>query len=130
MFEKDKPQSSRNTETIIGSSVKVKGSFTSSGNVIVKGEVEGTLKTHKDLKVEKGAVVKANVAAENVYLAGEIQGNLKAKERIRLSGSAKLSGDIVTKLLAIDEGASFNGRCSMGEEIEKVKIKEEVGKEK
>ncbi len=123
MFEKEKKIRPEDAETIIGAGVKVEGTFVSFGNVIVKGQVSGSVETKNDLKVENGALIEADVKAKNAYVAGEIKGNLKAEEKIDLAASAKITGDISCKILGINEGAIFNGRCSMGEE-ERVESKE------
>ena len=115
----------RDTETIIGASVKVKGNFDSEGNIIIKGEVDGTLKTKNDIRIEKDALVKASITAENIYLAGQVQGNLKGNETIHLASSAKITGDIVAQHLIIEDGAIFNGQCKMGQ-LEEKQINEQT----
>lgn len=121
MFEKEKKFRPEDAETIIGAGVKVEGTFVAFGNVVVKGQVSGSMETKNDVKVEQGALIEADVKAKNAYIAGEIKGNLKAEEKIDLSATAKISGDLNCKILGIDEGAIFNGRCSMGggEKVEK-----------
>lgn len=118
MFNKETSgrNSSQETETIIGPSVKVEGDFVGDGNVTVEGCVSGTLKTKQDLQVNEGATIKANIEAQNVVVAGNIKGNLKVSEKIELKSSAKVNGDIVTKIISIEGGAVFNGKCLSGEE--------------
>lgn len=129
MFEQDKtPKATRENETVIGSLVKVKGTLSAEGNVTVKGEMEGTIKTRNDLRIEQGAHVKGDVRAKNIFIAGELQGNIATQERTRMAASARILGDLETKFLAIEEGAAFNGRCNMGETIRKEEKKEEAKK--
>lgn len=123
MFEKEKKFRPEDAETIIGAGVKVEGTFVSFGNVIVKGQVSGSVETKNDLKVEKGALIEADVKAKNAYVAGEIKGNLKVEEKIILADSAKITGDISCKVLGINEGAILNGRCNMSDR-EPTEIKE------
>ncbi|PIP67142.1 MAG: cell shape determination protein CcmA [Parcubacteria group bacterium CG11_big_fil_rev_8_21_14_0_20_41_14] len=108
-------------ETIIGASVKVDGDFVSEGNVLVQGIVNGSLKTKGNLRVDEGAKIKANVDATNAQVSGEIQGNITVKDSLDLGSSAKVAGDIITKILSIEPGAVLNGHCSvsaMSEESE------------
>ncbi len=119
MFKEKTTSDDGNTETIIGASVKVKGNFDSEGNIIIKGEVDGTLKTKNDIRIEKDALVKASITAENIYLAGQVQGNLKSKGTIHLANNARITGDIVAQHLIIEDGAIFNGQCKMGRSDEK-----------
>lgn len=100
-------------ETVIGASVKVEGDFKSEGDVLVQGIVNGSLKTKGNLKVEKMAKIKANVEAANASVAGEIAGNVTIKDALQLGESAKVTGDIITKILSIEPGAVLHGHCSV-----------------
>lgn len=100
-------------ETIIGATVKVEGDFTSEGNVLVQGVVNGSLKTSGNLRIDKGAKIKANVEAANAIVRGEIKGNVTVKDNLELGESAAVDGDIVTKILSIEPGAVLHGHCSV-----------------
>ena len=113
-------------ETIIGSSVKVDGDFVSDGDVLVQGILNGSLKTKGDLRVEKGAKIKADVEATNAKVAGEIEGNVAIQNSLIIDGSAKIEGDIVTKVLSIEPGAVLNGHCSVSARAEKQQIEPSV----
>ncbi|KKS12810.1 MAG: hypothetical protein UU69_C0022G0006 [Candidatus Magasanikbacteria bacterium GW2011_GWA2_41_55] len=56
-------------ETIVGPSVKVEGEFVSEGNIVIEGQVSGTVKTAKHLRVEEGAKINANVGAESALVS-------------------------------------------------------------
>lgn len=106
-------QNSSETETIIGSSVRVEGNFKSDGNISIDGIVQGSLKTNHDLKIGSSAKIKAEVEANNLFLAGEIKGNIKVKEKTELKNTAKILGNLETKILSIEEGGIINGKCTM-----------------
>lgn len=114
MFGEEKD--SKKAETIIGPSVKVEGNFVGEGNVIVEGIVSGSLKTNNNLRVGKEAKIKAEVEAANLFLAGEIRGNVKITEKTELTNSAKIFGNLETKVLLVEEGAIINGKCVMIQE--------------
>ncbi|MBL7054105.1 polymer-forming cytoskeletal protein [Patescibacteria group bacterium] len=126
MLGKETKVTPEDAETIIGSGVKVDGKFRAYGNVIIKGELTGSLKTENDLQLKEGGVVNANVRAKNASIDGEIKGNLNVEEEIKLGSSAKLLGDINCSVLAIEQGAVINGKCQVGgredapEEVEEV----------
>jgi len=105
-------------ETIIGPSVKIKGNFSSNGNIQIEGTLSGSLETSGDIKVGQEAKIQANIIAGNILVAGQITGTIKATNVV-LTASAKITGDIETKALTIEEGATFNGKCAMGEELSK-----------
>lgn len=104
------------SQTIIGESVKLEGTFTSSGPITVYGEVVGTLKTENDLTIQESAVIEANVEAMNITVAGSIQGNIICHGQLTLLQSGKIFGDISAKVISIETGAIFQGKCSTGTE--------------
>ena len=119
---------SEEAETIIGEGVKVDGTFNAFGNVMIKGELTGSLSTQSDLSVKEKGRVEADIVAKNAFIAGEIKGNLDVEEKIELSSTARVSGDLNCRVLAIDEGAILSGRCKVGGEnhsAPKIKQKKE-----
>lgn len=101
-------------ETVISASVKVEGDFVSQGNVLIEGVVEGSLRTDKDLRVGERASITADVSAENATVAGEVHGNVSVSERLELEPTARVMGDIRTKVLVVASGATINGSVAMG----------------
>ena len=114
MFKSTEDKNFKEIETIIGPSVKVKGNFSTRGNVKIEGEVEGSLKTEGGLTIGKNAKIIAQVAANNANVAGEIRGNVKIKGSIELTSTAKIFGDVEAKDANIASGAIINGRWVIG----------------
>lgn len=108
--ESNEPHS---VETIIGPSVKVEGNFIGSGNVVVEGVVNGSIKTTKDLRIGDHAKVKADVGAANIVISGEVHGNIRSGGRIELTPTARVFGNIETGSLSVAYGAILNGKCMM-----------------
>lgn len=100
-------------ETIVGPSVQVQGDFVSEGNIIVKGVVHGRVETSRQVSIEAGAKVAAEIKATDVRVAGEVQGNIKAQGLVQLEASARVLGDIECKYITVESGALFNGKISM-----------------
>ena len=118
-------------ETIIGPGVKLEGNFVGEGNIVIKGQVKGSIQTKNDLRVDESATVQSDAKAKNLYLAGEIRGNIHVDEKAVLAGSARLFGDLECKVLAVEEGATFIGKCAMGDykshQAKQVKEEEDKG---
>ena len=127
MFEKNTKINPTEAETIIGQGVKVEGTFVADGNVVIKGEVSGSVETRSDLSVRESGFIEADIKAKSASIAGEIKGNIDVEDKIELASTAKVNGDINCRVLAIDEGAILNGHCSVGTEgsEKKEKIDEE-----
>ena len=119
----------KEVETIIGPSVKVEGDFKTDGNVIIDGQVNGSFKTKKNLKVGENAKIKASIEAESAWIGGEIKGNVLIKNHLELSINAKIKGDIETQVLTMATGAQINGHIKMGEMLMTEKESEIIEKE-
>lgn len=104
---------SDDVETIVGPSVNVEGDLSSSGNIVVKGTVNGSVNTTKLLTVEKGARIIANIKAGSAVVAGEIKGNIKIKESLELTSTSKILGDLSVKTLTVESGAVIYGKVTM-----------------
>ncbi|MBI2410639.1 MAG: polymer-forming cytoskeletal protein [Candidatus Kerfeldbacteria bacterium] len=102
-------------ETVIGHTVKVEGTFTSQDNMLIEGEVVGTITTSKDVTIGKEANIKANISAANVTVAGEVHGNIATSGTTKLAASSRVYGDISTQVISIDTGAIMQGQCVTGE---------------
>ncbi|NQU83488.1 MAG: polymer-forming cytoskeletal protein [Parcubacteria group bacterium] len=111
MFKKDEAGG----ETIIAYGVRVEGDFTSKGRVIIDGEVLGNIKTDDDIHIGEQAKIVANVHARNAIIAGEVKGNVRIKDRLDMISTARVKGDVTASILAIEGGASLNGKCSVGD---------------
>jgi cytoskeletal protein CcmA (bactofilin family) len=114
MFSQQKErEDGQNVETVVGPSLKVKGNFQGKGNIIVEGEVEGSLKTDSFVYIGNKAKVTANVEAKTAKIGGIITGNLKIYEHVDIIGSAQIYGDIQCASLSVEKGAKINGKCIM-----------------
>lgn len=111
MWQKDEKLGE--TETVIGPSVHLEGNFNSQGNIQIAGSLSGSLQTAGIVKVEAGAMVHANIVAKEVIIDGEVKGDVKAAERLELGPTARLWGNIETKVLSVAPGAFLSGKCNM-----------------
>jgi len=114
MFNKENNEmSTKDAETIIGPSIKVKGNFHGEGNIIIEGIVEGSVKTDKFLLIGNKSIITASIQANDAKIGGEIKGNIKINGYLEITKTAKIFGDIEASLISIEKGAVINGRCSM-----------------
>ncbi len=106
-------------EKVIEINAQMEGSlsFSDPVNLKIHGRYTGKLDTHGTLTIGAAAQVEANIVGENVIVAGKIKGNIMAKKMLVLMPTAVLHGDISTPKLNIVEGAVFQGRCRMLEDV-------------
>jgi cytoskeletal protein CcmA (bactofilin family) len=99
-----------NEVATIGKSVVVKGELSGSEDLIVDGQVEGSISLRgQSLTVGPNGQVRANIEARNVILHGRVDGDVHATERVELRKTASLTGDISTARISIEDGAFFKG---------------------
>jgi len=105
----------KTTEKFLDVNASMQGTlrFDDPVNLRINGRFEGTLDTKGVLMVGNKADVRANITGEIISVAGTVSGNIKATKALRLESTAKLTGDIETPTLAIDEDAILNGRIAM-----------------
>src|SRR5580700_1378933 len=106
-------------EKIIEINAQMEGTLTFSDpvNLKIHGRYTGKLDTRGTLTIGSSAQVEANIIGENVIVAGKVKGNIIAKRMLVLMPTAVLHGDISTPKLNIVEGAVFQGRCHMLEDV-------------
>ncbi len=114
MFKKPHMGNTSHQETIIAQGVKVEGDFVSQGDVVIDGEVSGTIRTAAGLRIGESAVIQADVSAQAAVVAGQVRGNLKVEDRLELLETSRVDGDVSAKILSVASGAQVNGRVSMG----------------
>ena len=109
------------TSGIIGRGTVVRGNVSGSGDVVVEGQVEGTVSLEDMLTVEREGRVRADVELRNLTVHGEMSGDIQAADRVVISSTAKVVGDIKAPRVVIEDGARFNGSIEMN-----VKLPEDV----
>ncbi len=93
----------------IGPSMRIKGEIRSQEELLVDGEVEGSVESQSLITVGTHGKVKANIKAREVIIYGWVQGNVDALEKIAIRDKGSLVGDIRTAGISIDDGAYFKG---------------------
>ena len=93
----------------IGPSMTIKGEIRAKEELLVEGEVEGTLESQSLLTVGPNGKVKANIKAREVVIYGSVRGNVEVMEKIAIREQGSLIGDIKSAGISIDDGAYFKG---------------------
>lgn len=99
--------------TIIGNNSRIEGVLSASDPARIDGTLRGEIFSESSVIVGEHGVVKGDIHAVEILVAGTVYGNLKAENRIELTETGCVLGDLITKRLVIDEGASFKGNCTM-----------------
>ena len=81
---------------------------------IIQGGVTGSIVSDGVLKVYKGGEIDGEIRVRKAVVSGTVKGELHASEAIHITSTGKVLADLFTPSLTVDEGAFFEGRCSMG----------------
>ena len=79
----------------------------------IDGRFTGTIVSDGDLIVGDRGDVDGEIRVCRVYVSGTVRGSLRASERVEVTAAGKVLADVHTPSLTIDDGAFFEGRCSM-----------------
>src|SRR5215472_8191259 len=91
---------------------QITGQLMFEGPAMIDGNVEGEIHCHGKLIIGQNADIKAKISGQIITIQGHVEGNVTADE-LELTAPARLCGDIITRRLIINEGAVFDGDCSM-----------------
>ena len=99
--------------TILGKGSVVEGNIRVEHSLRIDGKVTGDVTSADTLVVGVDGEIRGNVKVKNLVLGGKIYGSVLTSGRVLLEARSELNGELQTGKLVIDEGAIFNGKCSM-----------------
>lgn len=114
IFKSDGKQSDLNGFLDKGSHLQGELRFDTSFRV--HGSFHGTVTSEGELMVGEGGEVDGEVKVADVFVSGVVRGSVRAARRVHIAPTGKVYADLDTPSLIIDEGAYFEGRCSMSRE--------------
>ncbi|HJR08347.1 MAG TPA: polymer-forming cytoskeletal protein [Pyrinomonadaceae bacterium] len=110
----------------VGNGTTLTGEANFKGMLRVDGHLSGRVSSQDGtLIVSTGGQVDADVEVSVAQIYGTVIGNITATKRIELGRVAKVTGDIQTPALVIEQGAMFEGSCRM-QQIKDAQAKEEA----
>jgi cytoskeletal protein CcmA (bactofilin family) len=98
---------------ILSSGVSIKGSVKFQNELLIDGEVEGSIESPGTLTIGKQARIQGEIKAKSVAVQGTVEGNISATERCELQAGCTLRGDIEAPRLIVDENATFFGSAKI-----------------
>ena len=102
-----------NISSIVGPEMEIKGDVSVNGDLLVYGTIHGDVISSGDIITAKHSVINVSMESKNASISGKIKGNLTIKSKITLKKNAHLEGDLKAAIITLEEGAKFDGMCSM-----------------
>ena len=109
-----RPIRSKNV-SVIGPTLVFKGELTADEDLVIEGQIEGTIDHQKHLVIGKQGRVKADIHAGSVIVEGQLVGDIYSKGIVSLANGADVQGDINCGRILMEDGARFKGSIDMGE---------------
>lgn len=79
----------------------------------VHGRFTGEVHSEGELIVGEGGEVEGDVHVGQVVVSGTVRGSIQASRRVQITGTGKVFADVDTPALVVEDGALFEGRCTM-----------------
>ena len=99
---------------LIGASISIKGDLSGEENLVVQGQVSGTISfSDHSVTIGKQGRVKADVYGKIISVEGEVEGNLFGEDRIVIRQSGNVHGDLHAPQIILEEGCKFKGSIDM-----------------
>ena len=100
-------------KTVIGPGTTVHGDMSGREPIEIRGTVEGDCRFAALCIVAEGGRVLGNIEAEGLVVAGEVEAGKLTVDRIELRSSARVRATITARVLAIADGAFYEGDVQM-----------------
>tara|TARA_Y100001970_G_scaffold60736_1_gene77264 strand:+ start:2386 stop:2727 length:342 start_codon:yes stop_codon:yes gene_type:complete len=104
---------STNSQTIIAEDVQIDGDIMLSGNITIYGEVRGGVFTDGAIQLAKDGKIFGDVKSSSIQMNGYIEGDMLIDGTAELLSNCELVGNLQYRVLNIQDGAQFSGRCEI-----------------
>jgi cytoskeletal protein CcmA (bactofilin family) len=97
----------------LGKSLFLKGELHAQEEVLIEGQVEGSIKADGLVVIGKNGKVIADITAREIIIRGEVTGNVTGIEKVEIIPLGVLNGNIISQRVVLAEGAIFKGNIDM-----------------
>ena len=95
--------------------ILVRGDVVSSGDLVIDGQVQGTIELgDHSLTIGPDASVVADLAGKVVTVSGTVVGNVMGAARVELKATGSVEGDVTAPTFVMEEGATLKGKVDTG----------------
>ncbi|MDR1663820.1 MAG: polymer-forming cytoskeletal protein [Clostridiales bacterium] len=102
--------------TVISRGIQLEAaSMTGGESVRIDGVFRGNIDIDGSLVLGDSGTVIGDITANMIVVAGRVSGNIRCGSMLHFASTAKVSGDIETQSLIVDEGSQISGRYTVGE---------------
>ncbi|HYM59820.1 MAG TPA: polymer-forming cytoskeletal protein [Thermoanaerobaculia bacterium] len=108
-----KPKGSGELNGFLDRGSAFKGELEFEDTMRIDGRFNGRIVSKNELIVGESAMIEGDIHVGRVAISGTVIGKITADQRVEIHRNGKVYSDIDTPALVIEEGAIFQGNCTM-----------------
>ncbi|MDR0830582.1 MAG: polymer-forming cytoskeletal protein [Prevotellaceae bacterium] len=109
MSKTKEPINNGTSHNMLSVGTKIIGNIFTENDIRIDGELEGDVACSSKIILGTTGVITGSANCANAEIMGKIEGKIVASELVSLKASSHFKGEIATKLIAIEPGATFTG---------------------
>lgn len=98
---------------LISEGTELTGNIKSSHSIRISGTIHGSVEIDGKCILANVAVVKGDISANEADISGSVSGDIHVESKLILRHSAHVYGNIKAKSISVEDGAIFEGTCTM-----------------
>ncbi|MDD2563127.1 MAG: polymer-forming cytoskeletal protein [Salinivirgaceae bacterium] len=102
-----------NSINIICEGTSITGDIITDGEIRIDGTLTGILQAKGKVVIGVTGKLSGELSCKNADIQGKVDGKITVLELLTFKKTCVFKGDLSTKQLAIEPGATFNGTCQM-----------------
>jgi len=99
--------------SVLGPSLRFKGDLVADEDLVVQGQIEGSILHTRSLTIGAQGRMQGDVKARRITVEGTVDGDLYALDSVVLRAGAIVRGNVFANKVSVAEGAKFSGRIDM-----------------
>lgn len=99
--------------SVLGPSLKFKGDLVADEDLVVQGQIEGSILHTRSLTIGAQGRMQGDIKARRITVEGTVDGDLYALDSVVLRAGAIVRGNVFANKVSVAEGAKFSGRIDM-----------------
>ncbi len=103
----------RAATSVLGPTLRFKGELAADEDLMIQGQVEGSIEHSQSLTIGTEGGVKGNIRARTVIIDGTVEGDVYGLESVTVRETARVRGNIFAPRVGLADGAKFTGRIDM-----------------
>jgi len=126
MFDKRESESPGSRSlTVIEEGVFIEGKIYSKGSTKINGTVKGEVVSEKELIIDRGGKVEANIKTDTSKILGSFEGEMITSGEVEITATGRFIGNLIQKgaLLTIQKGGVFKGKSIVSDNEDSYKKK-------